>query len=293
MFYGPGLVFGGMEGVRSRFNVLRARKRGCGVPFSCFALPKSFPEVPRASVPVFMFCAPELIFGGTEGVWSRLHVLRSRTCFRRCCMRRVTFTCFARPYSFSAVLRAIGPIFMFCMPGLDFGGMNGVRSPFHVLCSLTCFWQYGGCQVPFSCFARLDKFSAETRVLGPVFMFFALGLVFGAMECVRTRFPVLRARTHFRWYRGRLFPFSCFTRLDSFSAVPRASVSFFMFCAPGHFFGGAECVGSHFHVLRAQTGFGDPEGDVSRFHVLRASSSFQRHRGRRVPFSYFALPDTF
>jgi hypothetical protein len=81
MFYGAGIVFGGMEGVRSRFNVLRARKRGCRVPFSCFALPKSFPEVPRALIPVFMFFAPELIFGGTEGVWSRLHVLCSLTCF--------------------------------------------------------------------------------------------------------------------------------------------------------------------------------------------------------------------
>jgi hypothetical protein len=48
----------------------------------------------------------------------------------------------------------------------------------------------------------------------------------------------------------------------------------FMFCAPGHVFNGAECVGSRFHVLCAET-------------------SFWRYRGRRVPFSYFSLSDLF
>jgi hypothetical protein len=36
-------------------------------PFSCFARPESFSAVLRASGPVFMFCAPRLIFDGTEG----------------------------------------------------------------------------------------------------------------------------------------------------------------------------------------------------------------------------------
>jgi hypothetical protein len=33
--------------------------------------------------PVFMFCAPEIVFGGTEGIGSRFQVLRARTHFRR------------------------------------------------------------------------------------------------------------------------------------------------------------------------------------------------------------------
>jgi hypothetical protein len=298
MFCAPKVISGGTEGVGSRFHVLRARThfrryRRCMVPSTCFVLPDMFSTVLYASRHVYMFCAPVLIFGGPEGDRSYFHVLHAGTRFWRYERRQVPFSCFVLPDMFLAVRRLSGPVFMFCALGQVFGGNEGVGCHFHVLRSQSRFQRYRGRRVPFSSFALPDSFSEVPRALGPVFMFFALGLVFGAMECVRTRFPVLRARTHFRWYRGRLFLFSCFTRLDSFSAVPRASVSFFMFCAPGHFFGGAECVGSHFHVLRAQTGFGDPEGDVSRFHVLRASSSFQRHRGRRVPFSYFALPDTF
>jgi hypothetical protein len=57
----------------SRFHVLRSqthfrRYRGRRVPFSCFACPHSLSAVQRTSCPVFMFCAPELIFGGTESV---------------------------------------------------------------------------------------------------------------------------------------------------------------------------------------------------------------------------------
>jgi hypothetical protein len=44
------------------------------VPFSCFVRPDSFSTVPGALGPVFMFCAPGLMFGGTEGVESRFHV---------------------------------------------------------------------------------------------------------------------------------------------------------------------------------------------------------------------------
>jgi hypothetical protein len=92
MFCASGLVFGGAEGVRSRFHRL--------IPFSYFPLPDMFLAIPRASGPVvmfyapglvyggtegvglvFMFCATGLIFEGTEGVPTRFHVLRSQTSF--------------------------------------------------------------------------------------------------------------------------------------------------------------------------------------------------------------------
>jgi hypothetical protein len=124
-------------------------------------------------------------------------------------------------------------------------------------------------------------------------MFCAPGLIFGATEGVGSRFHVLRARTHFWWYRGRQFSFSCFARPDSLSAVPRASRLNFMFCALGDVFGDAEYVGSRFHVLHAQNDFGDPEGEWSRFHVLCAGTSYRRYRERRVSFSCLALPESF
>jgi hypothetical protein len=127
------------------------RYRGRRVLFSCFALQDSFSAVPRASHPVFlfpapghvygrtegvefcfhvlcsrtrlrrqrasgqffMFCAPELVFGGTEGVVSRFLILCSWTHFRRYRGRRVPFSCFARPGSFSVVPMASSPVFMF------------------------------------------------------------------------------------------------------------------------------------------------------------------------------------
>jgi hypothetical protein len=149
MFCAPGLVFGGTEGVGSRFHVLRARThfrryRGCRVPFSGFALPDSFSAVSRASGPVFIFCAPGLVFGGTEGVGSRFLVFRSRTHFRWYRWRRVPFTCFACPDSFSAVPWDSGPILMFCAPGLVFGGPEAVRFLFYVFCAGNRFWRYGG-----------------------------------------------------------------------------------------------------------------------------------------------------
>jgi hypothetical protein len=82
--------------------------------------------------PVFLFCAPELIFGGTVGVGSFFNVLRSRTHFRRYRGRRVMFSCFALPDSYSAVPRALGPFFMFRAPKHIFGGTVGVRSFFLV-----------------------------------------------------------------------------------------------------------------------------------------------------------------
>jgi ABC-type sulfate transport system permease subunit len=96
------------------------------------------------SGPVFMFCAPGHVFDGKEGVGSRFQVLRVQTRIRRYRGRRVAFSCFALPDSFSAVPKASGPIFMFCAP---------------------------------------DSFSAVPRASGPVFMFCAPGLVFGGAEC--------------------------------------------------------------------------------------------------------------
>jgi hypothetical protein len=181
-----------------------------------------------------------------------LQVLRSRTCFRRCRVRRVPFSRFALPDSFSTISKASGAVLMFCAPGHDFGGAGGVEYRFHVLRSRTRFRRYRGRRVPFSCFARPDSFSAVPRASGLVFKFFAPGLLFIGTEGVRS--------------------YSCFALSDSFFAVPMASGPVFKICAPGLVFGGAECVGSHFHVFHART-------------------HFRRYRGRRVPFSSFARPD--
>jgi hypothetical protein len=259
MFCAHALTIGGTEGVRSRFHG--------------FALPNSFSVVPRASGsvsmvgasglvstvptvsgPVFMFRAPGLVFGITAGV---------------------------------------GPVFMFCAPGLIFGCFEGTVSRFHVLRSRTYFRQFRGRSVPFSSFAppdsfskvpsasapvfmfrAPDSFSAIPKVSGPVFIFSALGLIFDGTEGVGYRFPVLRSLNLFRWYQGRRVPFLCFALPDSFSALPRASDPFFMFGAPGLVFGGAEGVGSRFHVLLSRT-------------------RFWRYRGRRLPSSCFARPFSF
>jgi hypothetical protein len=141
MFCALGLIFGGTIVVGSRFHVFRVRThfrryRGPRVQFfSCFVCPDSFSAVPMASRPVFMFCASGLVFGGTEGHGSRFHVLRAQNLFRRYRARRVPFSCFARPDSFSAVSRVLGPVSMFCAPVLVFGGTEGLESSFHVLCA--------------------------------------------------------------------------------------------------------------------------------------------------------------
>jgi hypothetical protein len=150
MFCTSGLIFGGNEGVESRFYALRSRNRfrryrgrrvlfSCFAlsdsfsvvprslgPFSCFTLLDSFSAVPRASGPVFMFCAPELSIGSTVGIVVRFPVLRAQTCFRRYRRRQIPFSSFLLPDMFSGVPRAKGPFFMFCVPGLIFGGIKGV-----------------------------------------------------------------------------------------------------------------------------------------------------------------------
>jgi hypothetical protein len=149
MFCAPGLIFGDSEGVGSRFYVLRSRThfrrcRGRQVPFSCFTLPNPFFAVPTAAIPVFLFCAPGNILGGTDGVGSRFHVLRSRPHFRRYRGRLVSFSCFALHDSFSAVPRVSGPVFLFCAPGPIFDCTNDVGSRFHVLRSRTHFRRFRG-----------------------------------------------------------------------------------------------------------------------------------------------------
>jgi hypothetical protein len=195
------------------------------------------------------------MFGATEGVGSRFHVLRARTRFWRYRGRRVPFSCFARSDPFLALPRASGPVFMFCAPELLFGDTDGVASSFHVLRSRTRFRRFQGRRVPFSCFTRPDSFSAEPRASGPVFMFCAPGLIFGVTEGIECLFHVLRSRIRFGRCSVRRLSFSCFARSDSFSDVPRVSGPVFMFYAPGLVFRGSEGVGSRFHVLRARTRF--------------------------------------
>jgi hypothetical protein len=218
LFSSRGLIFGGIDGVGSRFQVLRSLH---------------ISAVTRASCPVFMFCAPGLIFGSTDGVGSHSYVLRSRTSFWRYRRLRVPFSCSALLDSFSAVPRASCPVFMLCTLGPIFGGIDGVNS----------------------CFALPDSFSAVPRASGPVFMFCAPELIFGGIEGVWFSFHVLLSQTHFQRNRRRHIPFSCFALPDTFSTVPRASGLVFMFYAPIHIFGGIDDVGSRFQVLRSRTHF--------------------------------------
>jgi hypothetical protein len=233
-----------------------------------------------------MFCGSGLVFGGTEGVGSRFHVLWVWNCFRQYRGRRVPFSCFARPNSFFWVPRASGPVFMFCAPGLVFGGTEDVRSRFHVLRVQNRFRRYRGRRVPFSCFACPDTFSAVPRSEGVRSRIHVLHsrtrfrwcrvrrVSWSLFHVLRARTRFLRVRTRFLRYRGRRVPFSCFVRPGSFSVVSTTSGPFFIFCTPGFVFGGTEGVGSRNHVLCART-------------------RFRRHRGRHVPFSCFAGPESF
>jgi hypothetical protein len=184
-FCAPGLVFGGTEGIGSRFHIWHAwthfrRNRGRPIPFSSFPLLDMFMAVRRASGPVCMFCAPRHVFGGIEDVGFRFQVLSSTS----------------------------GPIFMFCAPGLISDGTEGVGSRFHVFPARTHFRRNRGRRVTFSCFALPDSFSTLPRVSGPVLMFCAPGLVFSGTEGVRSSLHVLRSRTSFRQCRVRWVSFS-------------------------------------------------------------------------------------
>jgi hypothetical protein len=231
IFCAHGIIFGGTGGVGSHFLVLRSRTRfrryrARRVPFSCVVLPESISAVPRSSGPFFMFCAPRLVFGGTEGVGTIFHVLRSRTHFRLYRGRRVPFSCLTLPETVPAVPSVLVPVFIFCAPGFVFGGTEGVGSRFHVLRDQNRFRRYRGCRVPFSCFALPELISAVPWSAGPFFMFFAHGLIFGGTGGDGSVFLVLRSRTRFRLYRGRRVSFSCFALPDSFSAVSGATSPF-------------------------------------------------------------------
>jgi hypothetical protein len=134
MFFTPGLIFGGTDGIGSRFHfllpnsfstiprvsgpvfyVLRSRarfglKRGRWVPFSSFTLLVLFWTVQRARGPVFMFCAIRIVWCRTKGGGFRFPVLRSLPRFRRYRGRRVPFSCFVLPDSFWAAQRASRPV---------------------------------------------------------------------------------------------------------------------------------------------------------------------------------------
>jgi hypothetical protein len=195
-----------------------------------------------------MFCATGHVFGAIEGVMSCFRVLRARIVFgsTRASDPDFTFSCFDLTDSFSVERRVSGSVFIFCAPGLVFGGTEGVKSRFHVLRPRTRFRRYRGCRVSCLRFACPDSFSAVPRAFDPVFMFSAPGHVFGGAEGVGSRFHVLRSRTHFRRNRGRRLLFSCFAFLDSFLAVRRVPGPVFMFCAPGLILGGTEGIGSLF-----------------------------------------------
>jgi hypothetical protein len=266
MFCAPGLISGGTAGVGYRFQVLRTRAhfrryRGCRGSFSCFEVPNSFWAVPKPSGLVFKFCAPGHVFGGTEGVGSLFHVLCSWTLFVRYRGRRVSFSSFALPDSFSTVLRASGLVFMFCAPGLFLGVTEGVGAHFQVLRSWTRFWRYRGRRVLFF------KFCASEHFLGAV-------VHFRRYRGRQARFHVLQYQTLFGRYRGRRGTFSSFALPNTFLAVSRPSGLNFMICAPELFLSVTEGAGSCFHVLPSRTSSG-------------------RYRVRRVPFSSFSLPDSF
>jgi hypothetical protein len=263
--------------------------------------------------PVFMFCAPGIVFGGSECVGSRLHIFRSHTRFQRFRRPRFQVLCFGESDSFSAVSRASGHILMFCDTRLIFDDTEVIGSRFHFLCFRSQFRRCLGRRVQFLCFALSDSCSAVPRASGPVFMFCdhglifggsesgrvfifcAPGLVFGGSEVFGSHFYVLRCRSHFCRYRVRRVefscfvlpdsfstvarvsvPFSCFALPDSFSAVARASGPVFMFCAPACVFGGTEGIGSCFNVFRCRTHFQLFRGHLVSISCLRSRTHFRR-----------------
>jgi hypothetical protein len=139
----------------------------------------------------------------------------------------------------------------FCAPRPIFGSTEGVRSSFHVLRSRTHFRRYRVRRMLLSCL--LNTFSAVPGASGPVFMFCALGPVFGGTEGVGFSFHVLLSETHFWRYRKHRVIFSCFALLDPFSTAPRAPSAIFMFYTLGPVVVGTEGAQSNFHVLRFRT----------------------------------------
>jgi hypothetical protein len=204
MFCTLGLIFDGTEGDGPRFHVLRCRTRfrwyrGRWVQFSFFALPGSFWAVPRVLGLVFMFCAPGHVLGGTEGAQSSFHILRSQNRLGWYRGRQVQFSWFALLESISTEPREPSSVFMFCAPGLNFGGTEVVGSRLNVLRSQTRFGPYQGRRVRLSCFAPPKSFSALPTAPSPVFIFCASRLVFWNAKhengTRRTRHGQKRVRT--------------------------------------------------------------------------------------------------
>jgi hypothetical protein len=179
-------------------------------PFSCFAHLISFSAVPRASGPVFIFCA--------------------QTRFLQYRARLVLLSCFALRYSFSMVPTASVPVFLFCAPGLVSGDTEGIRSCFSGFTLHDSFSAVPRASLPVFTFCASGLvfgfrvsglvFTFCPWALGPVFMFSTPGLVFSGIEGVGSRFHDLRTRSHFRRIRGCPLPFSCFPLSDTFSVVP-------------------------------------------------------------------------
>jgi hypothetical protein len=142
-----------------------------------------------------MFCATRLVFGGTEGVGSRIQVLRAQTHFR-------VFMFCATGHVFGGAEGVVSCFHVFAS-GLVFGGTMGVGSRFHVMRAQTRFRRYRRRQVSFSCIALPDTFSVVRTTSDPIFMIYAPGVIFGGTEGVGSRFHVVALS-------------------DSFSVVPRA-----------------------------------------------------------------------
>jgi hypothetical protein len=244
MFRASRHVFGGTESDGSHFHVLCSRThfrlyRGHWVPFSWFALPSSFSTVPSASDHALMFCAPELVFGYTEGVGSSFHILRSRTHFRRYRGRRVLFSCFGLLNPFRAESRV--------EPRTHFRRYQGRRVPISCFSLPDSFSTVPRASVPVLMFCTFELVFDDTEALAPVLMFCASGLIFGCIEGVGSSLHVLRSRTSFRRDRRHQVPFSCFALPSSFSAVPRSSGTVYMFCVPELVFVCNGGFGSRFH----------------------------------------------
>jgi hypothetical protein len=76
-----------------------------------------------------MFCAPEHVFGGTEGVGARFQVLRSQTLFGCTVGVRYRLKVLRSRTRFWRYRGRQVP-FKFCAPVLDFDGTEGVGSRF-------------------------------------------------------------------------------------------------------------------------------------------------------------------
>jgi hypothetical protein len=223
-----------------------------------------------------LFCAPALIFGDAERVWSSIHILHYRTRYGRYRGCRVQFSCFTLLESFSTIPRASGLILCFFYPRLIFGGTEGVESNFHVLRRRTSFQRYRRYRVQrvqFACFAHSDSFSTVPRASSQVFMFYARGHALGGTEAPGTIFTFCTS--------GLIFD------------VSRVLGPIFMFCSLRLISGSTKNVGSIFHVLRSITHFGWYLGRRVYFLCFVHRDSFPAIPRALDLIFCFVLPDSF